>query len=87
MSLTELTDREAVIKAIKEFDEVGRGNFLSQYGFGKAREYFLVHDGRRYDSKAIVGAAHGYQHPDLGPLKAEEFSGGGYIPTEVRNVS
>jgi hypothetical protein len=41
----------------------------------KAREYLLVHDGRTYDTKAIVGAAHGFLE-DHRPLKASEFSGG-----------
>ena len=50
--------------------------FLLKYGFGKARSYFLVQNGRSYDSKAIAGAAHGYQHPDLGPLRPADFSGG-----------
>ena len=38
--------------------------------------FFLVHEGRRYDSKAIVGVAFGYQFPDRGPLKSSQFSGG-----------
>ena len=50
--------------------------FLARYGFHPARIYFLVHDGREYDSKAVVGAAHGYDQPRLGPLKAVAFSGG-----------
>jgi hypothetical protein len=33
-------------------------------------------DGCLYDSKAIVGAAYGVQHPDQGPLTAGNFSGG-----------
>jgi hypothetical protein len=32
--------------------------------------------GDLFDSKAIVGAAYGFQFPDRGPLRAEEFSGG-----------
>lgn len=59
-----------------EFDDIGREAFLSKYGFGQARSYFLVRGDRRYDSKAIVAAAHGYEHPEEGPLKASDFSGG-----------
>jgi hypothetical protein len=33
-------------------------------------------NGKRYDSKAIVGAAYGFQHPQKGQLRAEDFSGG-----------
>lgn len=76
MALGEVTDSKAVIVAIAEFDDVGRDAFLKKYGFSKARSYFIRSDGRRYDSKAIVGAARGYQHPQVGPLSAQEFSGG-----------
>jgi hypothetical protein len=31
-----------------------------------ARAYYLLHDGRRYDSKAIMGAARGYAVPTQG---------------------
>ncbi len=36
-------------------------------------------DGQVYDAKAILGAAHGYQHSALGPLPQSEFHGG--LPT------
>ncbi len=65
-----------VIQAINEFDSLGRAAFLSKYGFGPAAKYSMVHEGNVYDSKAIVGAAHGYDRPDLGPLTSKELSGG-----------
>ena len=68
--------REGVELAMVEFDRLGRDAFLSQFSFRKARGYFLVHGGRRYDSKAVVGVAHGYDRPDLGPLHPQDFSGG-----------
>ena len=68
--------RSGVLTAIAEYDELGQDAFLEHYGLGRAREYFLVHDGRRYDSKAVVGAAHGYDLPDEGPLSSDAFSGG-----------
>ena len=74
--LTEITSQEAVLKAIAEADELGREGFLEKYGFGPSRSYFLRHDGTDYDSKAILGAARGYQYPDRGPLGAHDFSGG-----------
>lgn len=74
MSLSDIT-REAVMKAIGEYDELGKEAFLEQYGFRPARSYLLVHDGKYYDSKAIIGAAHGYL-PDEKPLTAGAFSGG-----------
>lgn len=75
MSLKNIT-RQSVLEAIQEFDRVGRIDFLRMYGFGTAKEYWLIHDGRKYDSKAIIGVAHKYARPDLGPLKSNNFSGG-----------
>jgi len=76
MSLSQITDRAAVLAAIDEFDRKSREVFLHQYGFGRARSYFLVHNERRYDSKAILGVAHKYQFPSQGPLLRAGFSGG-----------
>jgi 5-methylcytosine-specific restriction protein A len=74
MSLQDIDQAEAVIAALSEFDRIGRDAFLRKYGFGPARAYFLVHDGKQYDSKAIIGAAHSYQFAV--PLRSEDFSGG-----------
>jgi hypothetical protein len=76
MRLSELTDRNAVLSAIAEYDAIGQAPFLAKYGYAPAQRYYVEHGGRRYDSKAIVGAAYGYQFPDRGPLRASEFSGG-----------
>jgi hypothetical protein len=84
MALGDLTDREAVLAAVRESDSLGRDAFLAKYGFGRAKHWMLVVDGRTYDSKAIVAAAHGFQHPELGPLRASEFTGGQH--TTVRKL-
>jgi hypothetical protein len=76
MALADLTSHDAVLQAVREFDTLGRTQFLAKYGYRKARSYFLVRDGRVYDSKAIAGAAHGYEYPNVGPLKWSDFSGG-----------
>jgi hypothetical protein len=76
MALSDLTSASAVEAAMDEFDEIGREGFLSKYGFGKARRYFIRRDGKYYDSKAIAGAAMGYQDPNAGPLASGDFSGG-----------
>lgn len=76
MALSDITDSTAVLQAAHEFDALGRDAFLARYGVGKARGYFLVLSGKRYDSKAIMGAAHGYQFPERGPLRAADISGG-----------
>jgi 5-methylcytosine-specific restriction enzyme A len=74
MTLRDIT-RQAVLAAAAEYDELGQDAFLEKYGFDRARSYRLIHDGKSYDSKAIVGAAHGYL-PGERPLAAREFSGG-----------
>jgi len=60
--------------AVEEFDRLGREAFLKSTGFGSAQVYFLEHDGRLYDSKAIIGYAHGVSTGI--PLGPGDFSGG-----------
>lgn len=76
MGLSDITDRQSILDSIAEFDRLTREPFLRKYGFGRSKSYWLIHNEKRYDSKAIVGAAHGNARPDLGPLKAAEFTGG-----------
>lgn len=75
MAIKDLT-QEAILKAVQEFDSLGRTAFLEKYGFNQARMYYLTLNGRIYDSKAIAGAAHGYLGRGWRPLKFSEFSGG-----------
>jgi 5-methylcytosine-specific restriction protein A len=74
VALRELSPRE-ILQAVAEYDRLGQDRFLEQYEFGPARSYLLVIDGKTYDSKAIVGAAHGFL-PGQEPLAASDFSGG-----------
>lgn len=76
MPFSDINNPDHIRAAMTEFDGLGREAFLQTYGFAPARTYHLVESGRRYDSKAIVGVAHKYARPDLGPLHAEDFSGG-----------
>ena len=76
VGLSDLSDKSAVLQAIAEYDELGREAFLERYGYRPARSYFVVHEGRRYDSKAIAGVAVGKQFPAYGPLASSDFSGG-----------
>lgn len=73
-NLSQLTSRDAVIRAIREYDRIGKAAFLKKYGFGEARSYFLIHDEKEYDSKAIAGVAYKNQFGTL--LTAADFSGG-----------
>ena len=74
MALRELSQRE-ILQAVAEYDRLGQDRFLEKYEFGAARSYLVVIDGKTYDSKAIVGAAHGFL-PGHRPLAAADFSGG-----------
>src|SRR5262245_19829522 len=74
MALSDLT-ASAITEALDEFDLIGRDAFLKRYGMGAARGYYIVRNGRRYDSKAIAAAAHG-KLPESTPLRASDFSGG-----------
>jgi predicted RNA-binding protein with PUA-like domain len=66
----------SVLNALKEFDALGREEFLDKYGFGEAKNYFILYENKVYDSKAIAGVARGIEHPELGALTPKEFSGG-----------
>jgi hypothetical protein len=74
VSFSDLTDPEAVNAALAEFDAIGRFGFLEKHGFGPAREYFVVTEFGRYDSKAIFAVAYEYQHGEA--VSADEFTGG-----------
>ena len=63
-----------VRQAAAEFDHLGQDGFLARYGFGRARAYLLILDGKSYDSKAILGVA--YQLATGRPLGPHDFSGG-----------
>lgn len=75
MAINDITT-DAVVAACSEHDELGKTKFLQKYGFRTAKTYMLVLDGKYYDSKAILGAAHGYTSSNAQPLKNTEFSGG-----------
>lgn len=60
--------RGDVLRAIAEHDRLGEDACHARYGFGRARTYRIVYEGRQYASKAVLGAAAG--------LAASEFSGG-----------
>jgi 5-methylcytosine-specific restriction protein A len=74
MGLRNIT-RSAVLDAIEEYDRLAQDEFLAKYSFDRARSYLLIHNGKAYDSKAIVGVAHGFL-PGERALAARDFSGG-----------
>lgn len=62
MGPEDVTERDAVLDAIDEFDSLGRTAFLAQYGFGPAQNYIVEYTGRQYDGDALIAVAHGHQH-------------------------
>jgi hypothetical protein len=63
-----------VRQAAAEYDKLGQDKFLARHGFGRARAYQLILDGKSYDSKAILGVA--YELATARPLTSDDFSGG-----------
>ena len=49
--------RQHILQAIAEYDSRGGDDFLGVYGFAPGG-YPLVHEGRSYDSTAILGVAY-----------------------------
>lgn len=49
--------REHVLLTLQEYDGLGATRFLEGYRFAAAPEYVLWHEGRSYDSKAVLGVA------------------------------
>lgn len=75
-AIRDLTDRDAVLAAMREFDEIGRDAFLEKYGFGRSQKYRIRHNGRLYDVKAVLAAAYARQFPDREPLTSENSTSG-----------
>ncbi|MFI5942470.1 hypothetical protein ACIBCB_19755 [Streptomyces uncialis] len=73
MSIVEVT-REHVLRTLTEYDDLGGEEFRATYGFGPARSYLIVHEGRHYDCRAVIGVAH--RHVNGRALRTDEFSEG-----------
>ncbi len=82
----DVVTRASVLRAIEEYDELGRSPFLRKYGFGKAKTTWLIHREHSYDSKAVIGVARGYARPDLGPLAWDEFHGGDPVRNRLSSL-
>src|ERR1700753_2073883 len=85
MGPRDVTSQDAVLSAMREQDELGRKAFLDKYGFKRATKFVVLHDGKEYDSKALLAAAHRFEHPELGPLP-NNFSGGDQTTSRLRSL-
>jgi hypothetical protein len=63
-----------VVRAIKEYDQLGAAGFFARHGFAPATTYKLVHDGHSYPPKAILGTA--YEFATGERLTSPDFEGG-----------
>jgi hypothetical protein len=66
-------DRDAVLEAMKESNRVGRDAFLADNGFDQPRQFYVQHQGRLYDAKAITNVAYRHRY---GSLPEPRISGG-----------
>jgi 5-methylcytosine-specific restriction protein A len=73
MTFADVTE-SAILAAVADFEQRGRDEFLRVHGFGPAKAYFLRYHGRLYDSKAILGVAHGISGDR--PWRSDDFTGG-----------
>ena len=48
-----------VRQAAAEYDELSQDEFLTRYGFGRARAYLLIVDGKACDSKPFLASPTG----------------------------
>ena len=65
--------RQHILQAITEYDSRGAENLLGVYGFPASRDMF-THEGRTYDTKALLGVAHRYATGRA--ATTEELTGG-----------
>lgn len=73
--------RQHILQAIAEYDDRGRDAFLGVYGLQPSPRETLSHDGKTYDSQAVLGVAHRYATGRL--ATSEEFNGGKHAPAEI----
>jgi len=63
-----------VMRALREYDDLGPERFFSEHGFAPTTTYDLVWDERRYPPKAILGTA--YELATGRRLASADFEGG-----------
>ena len=59
-----------------EHDRLGPSEFLRRHGYGDPSRYWILHNGRRYPSKAILGVAWYYEDLARPALHPSQFFGG-----------
>jgi DNA polymerase III delta prime subunit len=75
-TIADLTDRNAVEVAIREYDDLGGERFRRKYGFKPSQKYRIRYDGKLYDIKPVLAAAYSVQYPDRSPLTSQNSTSG-----------
>jgi hypothetical protein len=70
----EQVSHDDVVRAIREYDDLGAERFFSEHGFAPTTTYDLVWEERRYPPKAILGTA--YELATGERLASGDFEGG-----------
>lgn len=65
---------EHVVRALKEYDQLGPDQFFAAHGFAPTTTYDVVWNERRYPPKAILGTA--YEFATGERLASGDFEGG-----------
>src|SRR5438034_8516730 len=63
-----------VLRAMREYDDLGPERFFSEHGFAPTTTYDLVWDGRSYPPKAVLGTAYEFSTGER--LASDDFEGG-----------
>ncbi|MCC2309374.1 hypothetical protein [Cellulomonas chengniuliangii] len=71
--------KQHILQAIAEYDDRGSDSFHHVFGLGLSTDYTLLHEGRSYDAKAILGVAHRFATGRLASVA--EVDGG--LPNSV----
>jgi hypothetical protein len=66
--------REAVKRAVEEYDRLGANDFFAAHGYAPATTYELLEGGQTYPPKAILGTA--YELATGRQLSSPDFEGG-----------
>ena len=64
-------NRESVLKAIEEFENIGPDKMLTSDGGRRSTKWYILYNGKYYDQKLICRAAHRLQR--LGRLPVNSF--------------
>ena len=78
--MADISSAEAVRAAAREFDALGDEAFRYEYDFEPTSDCAVVVDGGLHPAGALLGAAHGHQHPAIGPLSDSDLGGGRRLP-------